>query len=283
VRRTVTLAVLVGLATSLGSEAKAEQAPDESRLNLRTDFTAYTRPKGRLAVGPFKAELGVIDEVTVGTYVPPWFAFTVIGTPMPNLYLKARSWWSGPLTLAVRGGFLYVDGSGIADMANVDASGNATILRSELDLSLRLHPRIRLSLGYDYTHVVAVGGGSDVATAVEGAAMTDTGTVRLFSQWQLTDVFGLTFLARYVAYQSPYATDVSTDSPGVSIEGDLTAAASSSRPRYALVPGIAFDWTHWEVYLGVGYGNFELPVVGLPTNRAWPIVDFALAFRFDLY
>ena len=93
-RRTVTLAVLVGLATSLGSEAKAEQAPDESKLNLRTDFTAYTRPKGRLAVGPFKAELGVIDEVTVGTYVPPWFAFTVIGTPMPNLYLKARSWWS---------------------------------------------------------------------------------------------------------------------------------------------------------------------------------------------
>ena len=262
----------------------AADAPREAEpRDLRTDFTAYTRPRGRAAVGPLKLELGIIDEVTLGTYVPPWFAFAVLGTPAPNLYLKARSWWSGPLTLAVRGGFLYLDGSGIAELADADASGSATVLTSEVDASLRLNSRIRVSLGFDYSHLVAVGSGTDVATSIEGASVADTGMARLFAQWQLTRVFGLTFLSRYVLFQSPFSADVSSASPGVAISGDLSAARSSSAARYAIVPGVSFDWTNWEFYLGVGYGTFQIPAVGLPTTRALPIVDLALAFRFDLF
>lgn len=279
----VPLIVATGLALAPLSASAAEVEAEHERLDQRTDYTAYTRPRGRVAVGPLKLELGIIDEVTIGTYVPPWFAFTVIQTPAPNVYLKARSWWSGPLALAVRGGFLYLDGSGIADLANVNASGSATVLTSEADVSLRLSLQLTLSLGFDYSHIVAVGSGSDVATSVEGATMADAGSARLFGQWQLTRVFGLTFLARYVAFQPPLGADVDTASPGISITGDLSAATTSSRTRYSLVPGVSFDWTSWELYLGVGYGSFALPVVGLPTARAVPIVDFALAYRFDLY
>jgi hypothetical protein len=296
VRRALTPAFIAGLlATPAAAREPArdghtsstdEVRPDDPTReteDLRTDFTAYTRPRGRAAVGPLKIELGILDEVTVGTYVPPWFAFAVLGTPAPNLYLKARSWWSGPLTLAVRGGFLYLDGSGIAELADADASGSATVLTSEVDASLRLNPRVRVSLGFDYSHLVAVGSGTDVATSIEGASVADTGTVRLFAQWQLTRVFGLTFLTRYVAFQSPFGADVSSESPGVVVSGDLSAARSSSGTRYAVVPGVSFDWTHWEFYLGVGYGTFQIPAVGLPTTRALPIVDLALAFRFDLF
>ena len=253
------------------------------RADRRTDFTAYTRPRGRAAIGPLKVELGIIDEVTLGTYVPPWFAFVVIGTPAPNLYLKARSWWSGPLTVAVRGGFLYLDGSGIAELADADASGNATVVTSEVDASVRLNSRVRVSLGFDYSHLVAVGSGTEVATSIEGASVADTGIVRLFAQWQLTRVFGLTFLTRYVVFQSPFGADVESESPGVTISGDLSAESGSSATRYAVIPGVSFDWTHWELYLGVGYGTFQIPAVGLPTTRAFPILDLALAFRFDLY
>lgn len=265
------------------ARAADETARESERRDLRTDFTAYTRPRGRAAVGPLKIELGIIDEVTLGTYVPPWFAFVVLGTPAPNLYLKARSWWSGPLTLAVRGGFLYLDGSGIAELADADASGSVTVLTSEVDVSVRLNPRVRASLGFDYSHLVAAGSGEDVATSIEGASVADTGLARLFAQLQLTRVFGLTFLARYVVFQSPIGADVSTDSPGVAISGDLSAARSSSGTRYAVVPGVSFDWTHWEFHLGVGYGTLQIPAVGIPTTRALPIVDLALAIKFDLY
>lgn len=265
------------------ARTRDDPAREAEPLDLRTDFTAYTRPRGRAAIGPLKLELGIIDEVTLGTYVPPWFAFLVLGTPAPNLYLKARSWWSGPLTLAVRGGFLYLDGSGIAELADADASGSATVLTSELDASLRLNTRVRVSLGFDYSHLIALGSGTDVATSIEGAAVADTGTARLFAQFQLTRVLGLTLLTRYVVFQSPFGADVGGETPGVVISGDLSATRSRSGTRYAVVPGVAFDWTHWEFYLGVGYGTFQIPAVGLPTTRALPVVDLALAFRFDLY
>jgi hypothetical protein len=288
VRRALTAACVAGLlassARALAAEPGASEVPSEAEPgDLRTDFTAYTRPRGRAAVGPLKLELGIIDQVTLGTYVPPWFAFAVLGTPAPNLYLKVRSWWSGPLTLAVRGGFLYLDGSGIAELADADASGSATVLAGEVDASLRLSSRMRVSLGFDYSHLVAVGSGEEVATSIEGASVADTGIARLFAQWQLTRVFGLTFLTRYVVFQSPFGADVSSESPGVSISGDLSAAQSSEATRYAVIPGVSFDWTHWEFYLGVGYGTFTIPAVGLPTTRALPIVDVALAFRFDLF
>jgi hypothetical protein len=279
VRRTLMFAAAACLAPSL-APAQEEAAP---RQDLRTDFTAYTRPRGRVAAGPLKLELGIIDEIMVGTYVPPWLAFTLIGAPAPNLYFKARSWWSGPLTLAVRGGFLYLDGSGIADLANVDSSGNATALTSEIDASLRLSSRMVLSLGVDHSHVVAAGGGESVATSIEGASMADAVNVRLFGQWRLTRVFGVTLLARYVAFQSPFGADVTSESPSLTVEGDLSADTNDSRQRFAVVPGVSFDWTHWELYLGVGYGSFQLPAVGLPTSRALPIIDLAVAYRFDLY
>jgi len=273
------LAAAVCLAPSLAS-ATEDATPRQDR---RTDFTAYTRPRGRAAVGPFKLELGIIDEVMIGTYVPPWLAFTLIGAPAPNLYFKARSWWSGPFTLAVRGGFLYLDGSGIADLANVDSSSNATSLTSEVDASLRLSARMALSLGAEYSHIEAVGGGESVATSIEGASMADAVNVRLFGQWQLTHVFGVTLLARYVAFQSPYGADIDSASPAVSIKGDLSAESSGARQRFAVVPGVSFDWPNWELYVGVGYGSFQLPAIGLPTSRAFPIIDLAVAYRFDLY
>lgn len=281
-RRALTLALAAGLWPSLASAAEGPAEEPDAR-GQRTDFTAYTRESGQVAVGPLKAEFGVIDEVTIGTYVPPWFAFTVIGAPAPNLYLKARSWWSGPLTLAVRGGFLYIDGSGIDELADADASANATVITGEVDASLRLNPRVRLSVGFDYAYVVAVGGGEEVATSIEGASVATTGSARLFGQWRLTRVFGLTLLARYVAFQNPVGADVSTESPGITVEGDLSAERSSSGTRYAVVPGVSFDWTNWEFYLGVGYGTLQIPALGLPTTRALPVVDFALAFKFDIY
>jgi hypothetical protein len=33
----------------------------------------------------------------------------------------------------------------------------------------------------------------------------------------------------------------------------------------------------------VGYGVFFLPVVGLASAKAWPVIDFNAAYLFDLY
>src|SRR5688572_489100 len=95
----------------MSGAARADQLTDP-----RTDYTAYTRAQGQVAAGLFKLELGIIDEITVGTYVPTWIPF--LSVPIPTLYLKARSWWEGPVTLALRGGLVYVNAKALAKVAD---------------------------------------------------------------------------------------------------------------------------------------------------------------------
>ncbi|HEX6767132.1 MAG TPA: hypothetical protein VF103_16660 [Polyangiaceae bacterium] len=46
---------------------------------------------------------------------------------------------------------------------------------------------------------------------------------------------------------------------------------------------MSFVWNRWELTGGVGYGVFYLPVLGLASAKNWPVVDFGVAYRFDLY
>ena len=251
--------------------------------NPRTDYTAYTRPAGRTALGLFKLEQGILDQLTIGTYWPLWFAYPALGVLIPNGYIKMGTSNRAPLALGGRAGLTYVDESAISKMSNNQASANAIAYAAEIDASLRLGSAFTLTLGGDYNHISAVGGGTDhVASSIEGASTADTWSTRLLTEWHLTHSFELSLLVRYLIYQSPLNADIATDSDSVSVDGDLSGEASRKR-RWSLVPGVAFAGESWELQVGVGYGVFYLPVAGLPTSKSWPIVDLGFAYRFDLY
>jgi len=250
--------------------------------NPRTDYTAYTRPKGRLAVGPLKLEHGIIDEIEVGTYPLPWFAFPILKTPIPNGYLKLKSFWGGPFTLALGGGASYIDGRAVAKLADDNASASAVSTVAELDASYRFDERFSLSLGFDYAHVSAVGNTTEEATSLEGASTAHTYSTRLLGEWRLSRVFALTLLLRYLIYQSPVSADSTTEDSSITVTTDLSAQSAQQR-HFTIVPGVSFVFNRWELSTGVGYGVFYLPVLGLATTKAWPVVDFAFAYRFDLY
>lgn len=272
--RLVALSCIGGLLMPLG--ARAEDNP-------RTDYTAYTRPAGRTAVGLFKLEQGILDQLTIGTYWPLWFAYPALGVLIPNAYLKMGTSRRVPLALAGRAGVTYVDDSAISKMSHNQASASAIAYAAEVDASLRLGSAFTLTLGGDYNHLSAVGGGTDhVAASIEGASTADTWSARLLTEWHLTHSFELSLLVRYLIYQSPLNADVETESEAVSVEGDLSGEGSRRR-RWSLVPGVAFEGESWELQLGVGYGVFYLPVAGLPTSKSWPIVDLGFAYRFDLF
>ncbi|HEU4579907.1 MAG TPA: hypothetical protein VFS67_16720 [Polyangiaceae bacterium] len=251
--------------------------------NPRTDYTAYTRPAGRTAIGLFKIEQGIVDALTIGTYWPLWTAYPALGVLVPNVYVKMGTPNRAPLALAGRAGVTYVDDSAITKLSDDQASASAIAYAAEVTASLRLGSAFTFSLGGDYNHISAVGGATDhVAPSIEGASTADTWSARLFTEWHLTHSFELSLLVRYLIYQSPLNADVATESEAVSIESDLSGEASRRR-RWSLVPGVAFEGERWELQLGVGYGVFYLPVLGLPTSKSWPIVDLGFAYRFDLY
>src|SRR3954471_6986612 len=231
----------------LGGNALADQLE-----NPRTDYTAYTRPQGRSAVGPMKLELGIIDEIEIGTYPLPWFAFPILKATIPNGYLKLKSFWGGPFTLALGAGAAYIDGRAIAKLADKNPSGSAVSTVAELDASYRFDERFSLSLGFDYAHVRAVGNTNDEATSLEGASTAHTYGTRLFGEWRLTRVFALTLLLRYLIYQSPVSADSTTESPPITVTTDLSAQ-SAHQSRFTIVPGVSFVFNRWELSTGVGY------------------------------
>jgi len=248
--------------------------------NPRTDYTAYTRPRGRASVGFLKADLGIIDEITVGTYPLPWFAFPVLKTVVPSIFVKVRSPWSGPLTLALSGSAMYVNAKALAQLADTTATASAMSTTASFDSSYRFDERFSLSLGVDYARLRAFG--EDPNAEVEGASTGHTYSARLLGEWRLSRVFALSLLFRYLIYQSPYSADGSATSDAVTVTSDLSVETTSQR-RFTIVPGVSFEWEHWELNAGVGYGVFYLPMLGLASAKAWPVVDFAVAYRFDIY
>jgi hypothetical protein len=257
--------------------AQADQLEDP-----RTDYTAYTRPKGRAGVGPLKLDLGIIDEIMIGTYPLPWLAFPILKTPVPTGYLKLRSFWSGPFTLALGGGLTYVDAKAVAKLAHKNASASGLSSVAELDASYRIDERFTLSLGFDYAHLSAIGNTTEEATSVEGASTAHTYSTRLFGEWRLSRVFAVTLLLRYLIYQSPVKVDSTVGNDGSTVTADLSAEPTRQR-RFTVVPGVSFVFDRWEISTGVGYGVFYLPVLGLASTKSWPVLDFGFAYRFDLY
>ena len=275
-RKTVSLAASACL-LSWSLAASAQQLE-----NPRTDYTAYTRPRGWASVGFLKSDLGVIDELLVGTYPLPWLAFPVLKTTVPNLYLKVRSPWAGPLQLALGGSAMYVNAKAVAQLADKDANGSAVSTTAEFDASYRFDERFSLSLGFDYAHLRAIGGTDQQTSSVEGASTAHTYSTRALGEWRLSRVFALSLLFRYLVYQSPVSLESTSGDAAVTVTTDLSAE-STLQKRFTLVPGVSFEWEHWEFNAGVGYGVFYLPVLGLATTKSWPVVDLAFAYRFDLY
>jgi hypothetical protein len=278
-RHAVKLAALAaGVALlSLGATANAQQLD-----HPRTDYAAYTRPKGTLAVGPIKVEHGIIDEIMVGTYVPPWFAFPILKVPIPSVYGKFRTPWLDPVTLSLRADLVYVSGTAIAELKDENASASAVSTSGDIAASWRINEKFSATLALDYARLRAVGESKDEATSIEGASTADTYSIRAFGEWRLTRVFAVTLLFRYLIYQSPISVDSTTESDSISAEADLSATGTVQK-RFSITPGVSFVWDRWELSGGVGYGVFYLPLLGLASAKNYPLIDFAAAYRFDLY
>jgi hypothetical protein len=274
--RTVALAAFAAC-VGFGSAASAQQLD-----NPRTDYTAYTRPKGTLAVGLFKLEHGIIDQIMVGTYPLPWLAFPFLKVPIPSGYLKLRTSWFDPLTFSGRAGLMYIDAKALTELADEAAEASALSTTADFAASYQINERFTLSLGFDYAHIGAVGSKDDTVSTIEGASTTDTYSTRLFGEWRFNRVFAMTLLLRYLVYQSPFDTSSSASSDNVTVESDLSAESTEQR-HFSITPGVSFVWKNWELDGGVGYGVFYLPILGLATAKRWPLLDLSFAYRFDLY
>jgi hypothetical protein len=269
-------AAFAGMAAS-AIDARAFQEPG----NERVDYTAYTLHGGEFAFGPSKAQFGPTDFLLVGTYVPTWFVFPWLKTPIPTGFVKVRDPFYGAVSVSARAGFVYIDASALAteylDNTGVDAS--LWVIPVELATSVRFGKVYSQSLELTYVSALANGGENADAT-INGAGTLSNLTLSTLLEFRLTRVFALTLLGRMLVYQGRAHVEAEFTEGNTTVDADLGVRDWNVGFIACAVPGVAFSWSHVNLEFGVGYGSWWLPVVQLPLTDPGIVPEANFYVRF---
>jgi hypothetical protein len=273
------LTIFCTLVLASPADVRADNIPGQERI----DFTAYTLRRNEAQFGVGSLAFGVLEPLTIGTYVLPWFAFPFLHSPVATGFVKVRDWFSGPVAVSVRGTFIYLNATEIsADLWNISTRARLFILPIELSGSFRIHTKISESLQFTWVYVGLAGKmpqGADRA-ALGGSSRATSTSLSSFTEFRLTQVTALTLRATVLLTYSDIVARANYENDGTRLNARLSAEPDTSRFAGNVVPGIAFSWAHVNLQLGVGFGTNWLPVAMLPTKLTTIVPDFDFYVRF---
>jgi hypothetical protein len=259
-------AVLCGCAVAGYAVSSDAYHTDKQRLGYGT---AYTLGKRTIALGPFTAQYGLFDHFDVGTYVLPWFV------RVGNLGVK----WQLPVTDTVDvAPQLY---SFRLDVQKLNADSPPLVIGAvpfDVTASWRASKDHTLSLSAVYTWIHLQG--TFDQEALEGAAAVSNFQIVSTWEYRWTRVTALLLRLRYLAHQwQPTASASYVLHPDeyttVEVYGDARLDALDVRHAWSLIPGAAWSWETFNLRVGLGYGNYNVPGVNfvLPRKTLCPELD----------
>jgi hypothetical protein len=178
--------------------------------------SAYTLRQWEASVSPWQLQLGVLDEVTVGTAWPIWFTFPWLGSPIPNASFKARSFFGGPLTFAL----------------------------GAVSASYRVNDPLGLNLELDYDATRAVG--RDQSIELQGTAVSKALYLRGMAEWRFARWGALQLKSRLLLYRQKPKFEVEVEpEPGTHGHAVLSigkVAPVGAHVNFALGAGYGYSW-----------------------------------------
>ena len=267
------LALLAALATPSRS-ARAYHTEQEHL----TDDTAWTIAGDKAwRIGLFKAAVGIGNRVTLGSYIWPWVGRT------PNAYLKWRFYAGDAWHWAAQVGFFRLDTAAFDKKASDPPV--FTVASASLLQSVRLGARNQLSNGLVFTAVRATGTvDQDTLRGAGDAGLTNLQYVAAY-ELRLSRSTAFVLTGRYLIAQVLDANTRFTVHPDEYTTIDVVADARDDsvvnfRGAFSIVPSFAWSWQTFNLELGLGYGNFNVPGVNFMINRRTLIPTFDLYWTF---
>jgi hypothetical protein len=254
-------------------KADAQRELDAQRL---TDNTAYTLDGGSLRLGLFRIEYGIFDFLSVGTYTLPW------GLLAPTVLGKLRLWHAEPITLAVQTGFAYFDSSRLALFDRSPGDAVVTVFPLEALASFRFGPGFTLSGSAAYTEVAV--DGVLTADVFDGAAsgVADNFQITLTAEFRMSRAVALIVHGRWLMLQRVAGNAAATLHPDdfttVVVNSSLESSSFRVRDMFSIVPSLLFTVGVFNLRLGVGYGNYNVPLVNFVLPQRMLIPEFDLYF-----
>jgi hypothetical protein len=267
----------LGFVLALSTTARTARAYHTEQEHL-TDDTAWTLAGDKAwRIGLFKAAVGLGDRVTLGTYIWPWVART------PNAYLKWRFYAGDTFNWAVQGGLFRLDTAAFDQKAPDPPV--FTVFSASLLSSLRISADNQLSNGLVFTAVRASGTvDQDTLRGAGDAGLTNIQYVGAY-ELRLSQRTAFVLTGRYLIAQVLDASTHFTAHPDAYTTVEVVADAQDDsivnfRGAFSIVPSFAWSWQTFNLELGLGYGNFNIPGVNFMINRRTLIPTFDLYWTF---
>ena len=246
-----------------------------------TDRTAYTLRQGELSAGLRQFAVGVFDELTLSTNPFVWVAGAIFGTAIPNLEIKLRDWFEGPLTTAVSIGFVYLNGSKLLDPIDPGKNVEAQLatLTGSIVGSVQLSAAWSGSLELTYAELASAG--DSQGAFVAGTAALSSLRLGALAEWRLSRLVALRMSALMLLYRK--APDVRVEvavNDRTTVDGELRIGEVARAGAWQLLPAIALSGANVNFLIGAGYGYQWLPIGGLVLANPGLALDFDFFVRF---
>ena len=259
------------------------RAQDQSPRRERIDFTAHTLRGNEALLGIGMGAYGVIDEVTVGTYLPTWLAWPVLGSPIVTGFVKARDWLHGPVAVSLRATFAYANLGQLSNALSDEQTTRAELWAVPLELSgsWRASPLFSQSLQLTWVYLDADGEtGAEVDVGLGAAAAASSASIASLSELRVTRIASLTLRLMLLLGYSDVAIEGQLERNDTRVQVDLGGDSSRQDIVAQAVPGIALQWAHVGLHLGVGFGAPWLPIVATPLHMTAVVPDLDFYVRF---
>jgi len=241
------------------------------------DGTGYMLKRNQVEIGLWQFAYGITDWLNVGTVPELWLLAPLLGGASANLSVR--------LGLPI-GRYVHVSLDANPVWLRVQRPArhvNGWFIPMVLALSVQPTPRQSYSLGARYATLTGNFGGNLGSHEIAGTAVTSYVQITARAEYMFTQAFGL-FLNAGI---EPWERNIDLNSRNVQLDPQTTAdvdgeisAVDNSRPWVAIL-GVHFRWDILNLRLGVGYGRFFLPRLGLPIRTYEGVVpDVNFYFRF---
>lgn len=241
--------------------------------------TAFLLNQGEWQVGLFRVDYGAMEQLQIGTYTMPWLVV------FPNIQFKMLAFQNERWAVSLRPGLFYEDFElprKIYGIGPESTDIKLWIIPLEGYVSAVIKERFTLTLAAVYTAIA--GKGSYNPDDYRGTAAAANAQIGLGFQWRVNHVTALTFQARYVAFQS--ATGVGNvtmdvdDATSADVRARGSANAADASNGYSFAASALFSWQTFNLRVGAGYGNYNIPGMNLVIPKRYPFPVFDLFWRF---
>lgn len=239
----------------------------------------YTLRAGELSLGVVDWDVGITDEVTVGTHPVLWAVGPWSGKPVPNAKLKLRDWVHGRLALSIMESFAYLNGSKLAtDFIEKDTKARLFVLDTRFDAAWRADELGSIGMSLDFTHATISGSGVNAAL---GNAAEDALRLTAWGEWRFSRVVALKLNARVLLLGSPPTGGLQFHAaPSVAVDARVSFANVAPAGAWAVWPQLELSWKHVNLMLGVGYGYQAVPIVDVTLDRRGILLTGDFFVRF---